>query len=122
MLIGSGLGSLSCAAVLAAAGRRVTVCESHYRRRRLSPRVFLGAVASIRCPPRVFQGLIPKESGDNLVKNMKFGPFSSRFTVGIFFCLFEKGDLFIIISQKSALCLVIFKITRVWMTQPLFFC
>ena len=32
MLIGSGLGSLSCAAVLAAAGRRVTVCESHYRR------------------------------------------------------------------------------------------
>ncbi|CAJ1357690.1 unnamed protein product [Effrenium voratum] len=31
VLIGSGLGSLSCAAVLAAAGRRVTLCESHYR-------------------------------------------------------------------------------------------
>ncbi|CAK9079577.1 Prolycopene isomerase [Durusdinium trenchii] len=31
VLVGSGLGSLSCAAVLAAAGRHVTVCESHYR-------------------------------------------------------------------------------------------
>ena len=31
VLIGSGLGSLSCAALLAAAGRRVTLCESHYR-------------------------------------------------------------------------------------------
>jgi len=30
VVIGSGLGGLSCAGVLAAAGRRVTVCESHY--------------------------------------------------------------------------------------------
>ncbi|CAE7192094.1 CRTISO [Symbiodinium natans] len=31
VVIGSGLGGLSCGAVLAAAGRKVTVCESHYR-------------------------------------------------------------------------------------------
>lgn len=30
VIIGSGLGGLSCAGVLAAAGRRVTVCETHY--------------------------------------------------------------------------------------------
>mmetsp|Transcript_21897 Transcript_21897/g.51156 ORF Transcript_21897/g.51156 Transcript_21897/m.51156 type:complete len:644 (-) Transcript_21897:41-1972(-) len=31
VVIGSGLGGLSCAAILAAAGRKVIVCESHYR-------------------------------------------------------------------------------------------
>ncbi|CAE7681886.1 CRTISO [Symbiodinium pilosum] len=31
VVIGSGLGGLSCGAVLASAGREVTVCESHYR-------------------------------------------------------------------------------------------
>jgi len=31
VVVGSGIGGLSCAGVLAAAGRSVTVCESHYR-------------------------------------------------------------------------------------------
>ena len=56
VLIGSGLGSLSCAAVLAAAGRRVTLCESHYRRRtwRQTLQPFLAGAGVAGRYPKIF--------------------------------------------------------------------
>ena len=49
VVIGSGLGGLSCGAVLAAAGRKVTVCESHYRR--LATHICLGTMYDCKGSP-----------------------------------------------------------------------
>lgn len=72
VLVGSGLGSLSCAAVLAAAGRRVTVCESHYRP--LASRAGGGARLGGAC--HTFRAQVPKvgefhfESGPSLYSGL----------------------------------------------------
>ena len=46
IVIGSGIGGLSCAAMLARYGRPVIVLESHYHARRLSRTVLMSAASN----------------------------------------------------------------------------